>query len=394
MLLACVEAMSQDPSFTQFFQKSSYVNPAYTGIYGGKEIHTIAHHREQWMNAPLKFTTSLLSADWRVCQKNLGIGVIVLQNIEGDGLLTSTDFSIPLAAHIPISRELAFSSAIQTTFASRTINWESLIFSDQLDPILGNIYSSTASKPNDSYYRVYPSAGIVITKKWTQQSKRHDYINFGIAAHHLPVGQNNESFYAQYENSQYPTKYTIHGNWFAKVTPYKRFNTGGFIGDFFDYTNIYCKLENQGSLKKQKESFTTISAGAGFSMKKLIMFGIGYRQGFRKNKNQIGDDFERNLMSESIIFNTIFNINPKNLPYKLYITYSFDMNISDLGYQFSGPTHEVSLNMYIGSISCRPKRKRGRAHLWSHVFNPGKQGRYYNRELCDPFPKISDWDGY
>ena len=42
--------------------------------------------------------------DWRICQKNLGIGVIALQNIEGEGLLTSTDFSIPLAAHVRVGK--------------------------------------------------------------------------------------------------------------------------------------------------------------------------------------------------------------------------------------------------------------------------------------------------
>ena len=36
------------------------------------------------------------------------------------------------------------------------------------------------------------------------------------------------------------------------------------------------------------------------------------------------------------------------MPYQLYLTYSFDWNISDLGYTFSGPTHELSLNMYLG----------------------------------------------
>jgi len=99
-IICAIQTMAQDPSFTQFFQKSPYVNPAYTGILNSKQIHTIVHYREQWMNVPIRFTTSLVSMDWRICQKNLGIGVIALQNIEGEGLLTSTDFSIPLAAHI------------------------------------------------------------------------------------------------------------------------------------------------------------------------------------------------------------------------------------------------------------------------------------------------------
>ena len=30
----------------------------------------------------------------------------------------------------------------------------------------------------------------------------------------------------------------------------------------------------------------------------------------------------------------------------------------------------------------------------SHVLDPGRKGNAYNREICDPFPKISDWDGY
>ena len=54
----------------------------------------------------------------------------------------------------------------------------------------------------------------------------------------------------------------------------------------------------------------------------------------------------------------------------------------------------LTLNMYIGSISCRQKRRKGRSHWWSHVFDPGRKGNVYNREICDPFPKISDWDGY
>ena len=154
------------------------------------------------------------------------------------------------------------------------------------------------------------------------------------------------------------------------------------------------KIENQGIIKKQNESFTTLSAGAGFSIRQIVLLGVGYRHGFKKLKEQNGNSFTRNSMSESIIFNTVFNIKPKRMPYQLYLTYSFDWNISELGFPFSGPTHELSLNMYIGRITCRPKRRKGRSHLWSHILDPGRNGSVYNREICDPFPKISDWDGY
>ena len=87
----CISSFGQSPSFSQFFQKNPYVNPAYTGIMGVEEIHTILHHREQWISVPLKYTTSLLSSDWRICQKNLGVGIIALQNIEGEGLLKTNE---------------------------------------------------------------------------------------------------------------------------------------------------------------------------------------------------------------------------------------------------------------------------------------------------------------
>ena len=37
----CLSSFGQSPSFSQFFQKNPYVNPAYTGIMGVEEIHTI-----------------------------------------------------------------------------------------------------------------------------------------------------------------------------------------------------------------------------------------------------------------------------------------------------------------------------------------------------------------
>ena len=43
-----------------------------------------------------------------------------------------------------------------------------------------------------------------------------------------------------------------------------------------------------------------MSFGARVSMKKLVMFGIGYRQGFRKTKDQDGDNFERSLMTRRL----------------------------------------------------------------------------------------------
>ena len=124
----------QDPSFSQFFQKSPYVNPAYTGILGGSEIHSIIHHRSQWTSIPIRFTSSLVSLDWRVCQKNLGVGFIVFQNTEGEALYESTDISLPIAAHIPISNFHSISEQFKQHLLQDQLSGIDLFFQMSLIP--------------------------------------------------------------------------------------------------------------------------------------------------------------------------------------------------------------------------------------------------------------------
>ena len=59
----------------------------------------------------------------------------------------------------------------------KKINWDNLIFR-RIDPILGNIYNSTATKPSETYQRIYPSAGLIYTYNLKiQRTSKHDYLN-------------------------------------------------------------------------------------------------------------------------------------------------------------------------------------------------------------------------
>lgn len=383
-------SLAQAPSFSQFFQKSPYINPAYAGILGGEELHTIIHHREQWMNVPIRFSTSMISNDWRVCQKNLGIGIIILQNIEGEGLFKTTEVSFPLASHISISKNISLSAALQLTGSQKTLDWDNLIFSDELHPVLGNIYSSSAVKPNLNYSRVYLSSGLIGTYKFTTQNRKYDHISFGASVHNITG--NYDSFYGTQTESLNPSRLTLHANYLFKNDIYGNILNKNI--SFFDYVNIYGIYEAQGFFGNSSTLFNTKSLGLGLSMQKIFMFGLTYRHAVRKTEDFDSDLNFRKSMSESIIYNFIFNLNPKNTPYRIYISYSYDMNISDFTNRFSGPTHELSLNMYFGKIRCKPRKRKNRGHLWSHIFDMGRRGDVYNREMCQPFSKINEWDGY
>ena len=395
-LISCLSSFGQSPSFSQFFQKNPYVNPAYTGIMGGQEIHTIVHHREQWISVPIKYTTSLLSSDWRICQKNLGVGIIALQNIEGEGLLKTNEISFPLSSHINISKRSSLSSAIQLTAITRSINWDNLIFSDQLHPVLGQIYNSSVLRPKESYNQLTISSGAIWTLKGNpfkggyNQASRHDHFSIGMALHNISGFE--DSFYGTSIRSLNPTKLTVHMSTLIKNNRYGNIKNRSI--SFFDYINIYGIHENQGVFDKAPSIFKTTTLGFGLSMRKIIMFGISYRHAVRQLDDfNNTDDLNRN-MKESLIYNFVFNFNPRNVPYQMYITYSYDMNISDLNNLYTGPSHEVSLNMYFGKVRCKPKRRKSRAHWWDNLRGMGRNKSVYNRELCQPFSKISEWDGY
>lgn len=395
-LICCLSSYGQSPSFSQFFQKNPYVNPAYTGIMGGQEIHTIVHHREQWMNIPIKYTTSLLSSDWRICQKNLGIGVIALQNTEGEGLLKTNEISIPLASHINISKRSSISSAIQLTAITRSINWDNLIFSDQLHPVLGQIYNSSVVRPKENYNQLTISSGFIWTLKGNlfkggyNQASRHDHFSLGMALHN--ISGFDDSFYGSSLGSLNPTKLTVHASTLIKNNIYGNIKNRNI--SFFDYINLYAIHENQGVFDDAPSIFQTTSLGFGISMRKVIMFGLTYRNAVRQTED-FGDAENLNrIMKESLIYNFVLNFNPRNVPYQMYITYSYDMNISDLSNLYTGPTHEISLNMYFGKVRCRPKRRKSKAHWWDNLRGMGRNKSVFNRELCQPFSKISEWDGY
>lgn len=389
-ILWSFKVLAQDPSFTQFHQKNPYINPAYAGITGGEQLHTLVQHRAQWTQLPTPYTTSLFVSDWRICQKNLGIGIIALQDQEGEGLLTSTNISIPIAAHKFLGSlrrigDFSASLALQPTFGSRRIDWNQFVFSDQLDPVLGNIYPTTAAQPNLQYNILGDMAfGGIITAKGNTQSNRHNFASIGYAQHHIGVLFNNdyESFYqTELESSKYPRKHSIHASYLHMLKAHR-------ARGVFQYWNAYALYQTQTAKESAylgQNVFRNINLGAAVASKQNFLLGMAYKQAWKYNNS---------LMQESIVWNILYKLTPRNSPYGLALSYSYDMTISSLGNSNSGGSHEIALNIYWGQIRCPKKRARGRGHWWSHVFDPGQRNRSSNREYCEPFPNLSEWERY
>ena len=115
-----MEAQAQDPPVSQFFLNKLYLNPAYAGI--NRDANVWITNRSQWTYVPGQFRTTFATADVGCPDMNLGYGIILYDNVEGEGFLRSTFGHGVLAVHVPFSKNLVGSLGILRSAGFRR-NW-------------------------------------------------------------------------------------------------------------------------------------------------------------------------------------------------------------------------------------------------------------------------------
>lgn len=143
LLLLAFTATAQDPILTQFFNAPLYSNPAYVGQDGGTVV--TAAYRRQWNEIPGGFNTAYAAVESLESCAPIAIGLQILRDVEGEGLLETTSVNIPLAGVLafgttrrPVNLRLAFAPF----YTTKQIDWDRLVFSDQLDNLDGNVLPS------------------------------------------------------------------------------------------------------------------------------------------------------------------------------------------------------------------------------------------------------------
>lgn len=142
-LLLSAVATGQDPSFSQFYANRIYLNPAFTGLENG--IALGASSRLQWLAVDQGFRTYLASVEAPLPLLGLGIGLQVLHNAEGLAALNTNQASLSLSYTIPGEKH-NIHFGFQGSLVQKSIDWDALVFTDQLDPAQG-IVNPTAIAP-------------------------------------------------------------------------------------------------------------------------------------------------------------------------------------------------------------------------------------------------------
>ena len=291
---------AQDAAFSQFYANPLYLNPALAGATECGRLNL--NYRNQWPALGNAYITYGVSYDQNLPSINSGFGVVIMSDRQGDGALTRTNASLFYAYKLKVSDPITISFGVEGSFYQEHLEWNKLIFADQIDPTTGNIDPNSQETP--------PSKTSVTTPDFSAGAVMNYYDKWfaGVAVNHLT--QPDLSFYDN-TNSKLPMKYTVHGG--ANVNLSK-----GMLGNFSqdDY------LLQVNLLYLQQESFNQLNAGL-YINKYPFVLGGWFRHNFSNPDAAI------------VLVGLTWN--------NLRVGYSYDFTVSKVGGS-SGGAHEISFS--------------------------------------------------
>ncbi|TDG37375.1 type IX secretion system membrane protein PorP/SprF [Pedobacter changchengzhani] len=153
-------SFSQDHIFSQFYNAPIYLNPALTGQFEGS-FRFNGLYRNQWsgLSGDLSYITA--SADLNLPQYSSGVGITFNRSNEGTAYLTKNNVALSYSFIIP-GDDFTLSFGLQGGVTSQKLNWDKLVFGDQVDVRYGYIPGSIsgAERPQiDSKYYFDAAAG-------------------------------------------------------------------------------------------------------------------------------------------------------------------------------------------------------------------------------------------
>ena len=154
LVLPAAYLRAQDHQYSQFFNSPVYLNPALNGQFEG-DLRMNLIYRNQWTSLQNNPTYVTASIDYNVPRFGGGFGLMLTRGAEGAAYLTKTNVS-GIYSYSVGADGFILSFGLQAGVTNRNINWNNLVFSDQIDPRLGFDPSlvTTAEVPayNNKFY--------------------------------------------------------------------------------------------------------------------------------------------------------------------------------------------------------------------------------------------------
>lgn len=327
-IITSLTTWGQDPQFSQYYSAPLYLNPAFAGTSMGHRF--IANYRNQWPNISNGFVTYSFSYDRNLDHLKSGIGLLATVDKAGSAGLTSTNLNFIYSYKVHLENKWVFTSGLSFGYANRNIDFDRLVFGDQLDfdndgqaPTL----DQSANRLGNANYFDFGAGFLLYSKSfWVGYSASH-------------INEPNRSLLG--EESKVPMKSSVHAGF--RIPLYsgmmKRDRISSIAPSF-----IY---KNQGD-------FDQLDIGLHF-LYEPVMIGLWYR----------GIPIQQNV-NDNISQDAIVIILGMQLE-AIEIGYSYDFTVSELG-TISGGAHEVSL-IYRMETGFRSKTKKPDKFIPCPTFN-------------------------
>jgi type IX secretion system PorP/SprF family membrane protein len=217
LTIVAVTGNAQDLHFSQWLNSPLTTNPANTGFIPQADYRLGANYRNQWssiMSVPYKTMSVWGDAQFlrdRIETGWLGVGGVLLRDVAGSGLLTSTKLYGSIAYHQMISEAHLLSAGFNVGWSNKRINTADLKFPDQFD---GRFFdkalptSVVLDNPSINYFDVQMGLN------YAYFPTEFLYVNSGVSVHHLNRAR--ESFFSPDgtvdDDDRIPMRYTAFVN--------------------------------------------------------------------------------------------------------------------------------------------------------------------------------------
>ena len=226
-ILRGYQVQAQDPVFSQFYASPLQLNPAFAGSAMAPFIALNYRMQYPGFNNGAAYSTFAASFDQHLKGLNSGIGLSLMTDDAGQGILKKTYASGHYSYKVDINKKISARMGIEAGFIQSNLDWDKLVFPDQLDPITGSqnpdgsIRPSAEMRPaktNNTLFDI--STGFLVYGAG---------FHGGIVAKHLATP--NEGFLNANQNLKIglPVRLTAHGGYEFILKKATRYSPANFI---------------------------------------------------------------------------------------------------------------------------------------------------------------------
>lgn len=182
-LLSCLAVLSvkaQDIAFSQFYANPIYLNPALTGSKICPRL--TLNYRNQWPGIYRGYVSYSAAFDQHFDAISGGLGVIAMADVQGQGALQTFSGGGIYSYRLQATRSIVINAALQAGYLQYRLNWDQLIFEDQIIPGTGEVLPSSPSENPPSRFNIGEvdfSAGFLAGYK--------ERLYLGAALHHITM---------------------------------------------------------------------------------------------------------------------------------------------------------------------------------------------------------------